>query len=312
MPTLLQLAATVATIVCRGVVKFFMFLTGPVLILVFAALLGVCVYGYFFEFIPPLLPIYGIVPVVIFSIIAILLSFNIAFNYYYCVKTDPGQVPPKIESAIRKAVDGEQEPRVRHCGQCKNVKPLRAHHCSVCNRCVLKMDHHCPWVNNCVGHRNHRFFLLFLFYLGLGCLFLTVIGFPHFLTISGQKQAEGSMFMFVYILCCMLALVLAGFGGVHWYILFRGETMLELWGNRVKRAKKKKTPFDFGWRNNLYVVFGTTSLWVALLPRTAELPMDGIDWSAPVLSYESVAGTDADSRIDSDANLKERITIQVV
>ena len=36
------------------------------------------------------------------------------------------------------------------------------------------MDHHCPWVGNCVGHNNHKFFVQFLIYTTLGCLYSAV------------------------------------------------------------------------------------------------------------------------------------------
>ncbi|CAO3586648.1 unnamed protein product [Absidia cylindrospora] len=52
----------------------------------------------------------------------------------------------------------------RFCKMCKSFKPERSHHCRVCNTCVLKMDHHCSWINGCVGYKNHKIFLLFLFY----------------------------------------------------------------------------------------------------------------------------------------------------
>ncbi|KAL1492831.1 hypothetical protein ABEB36_011013 [Hypothenemus hampei] len=62
------------------------------------------------------------------------------------------------------------------CKKCIAPKPPRAHHCSVCNKCVLKMDHHCPWLNNCVGHRNHRYFYLYMVYMVLGVFFLILCG----------------------------------------------------------------------------------------------------------------------------------------
>lgn len=61
---------------------------------------------------------------------------------------------------------------VRFCEKCKIIKPDRAHHCSVCSCCVLKMDHHCPWVNNCVNFYNYKYFVLFLGYALVYCLYV--------------------------------------------------------------------------------------------------------------------------------------------
>lgn len=46
-------------------------------------------------------------------------------------------------------------------------------------RCILKMDHHCVWLGNCIGLHNYKYFLLFLFYGTITCLFVVVTLFPH-------------------------------------------------------------------------------------------------------------------------------------
>jgi palmitoyltransferase len=35
---------------------------------------------------------------------------------------------------------------------------------------VLKFDHHCPWIGQCVGARNHKFFVNFLQWSSLFCI----------------------------------------------------------------------------------------------------------------------------------------------
>lgn len=69
---------------------------------------------------------------------------------------------------------------VRYCDKCLHVKPDRAHHCSVCGVCVLKMDHHCPWVNNCVNFTNYKYFILFLGYALLYCLYVGLTSLEFF------------------------------------------------------------------------------------------------------------------------------------
>ena len=72
----------------------------------------------------------------------------------------------------------------RVCRRCKSYKPYRAHHCSICQRCIIKMDHHCPWINNCVGIGNHKYFLLFIFYTSVSCLYSLLLIITRFTSCS--------------------------------------------------------------------------------------------------------------------------------
>ena len=49
--------------------------------------------------------------------------------------------------------------------------PPRSEHCGSCNQCTLRVDHHCVWMGNtCIGMMNHKFFILYLFYIVYYCV----------------------------------------------------------------------------------------------------------------------------------------------
>ncbi|PKA60864.1 putative S-acyltransferase [Apostasia shenzhenica] len=63
----------------------------------------------------------------------------------------------------------------KECPTCNIPKPARSKHCGICGRCVARFDHHCGWMNNCIGEKNTRYFMAFLFWHYLICLYGTIV-----------------------------------------------------------------------------------------------------------------------------------------
>ncbi|KHN73409.1 putative palmitoyltransferase ZDHHC20 [Toxocara canis] len=71
----------------------------------------------------------------------------------------------------RMATESGMTKAPNFCYICRLIKPDRAHHCRKCERCVLRMDHHCPVLGECIHMHNHKFFMLFLLWASMLCLF---------------------------------------------------------------------------------------------------------------------------------------------
>jgi len=89
-------------------------------------------------------------------------------SYLMTVFVDPGTPP---EWWLARETERGNPMGLRMCSRSDQLKPPRSHYCSVTRRLVLNMDHFCPWVNNTVGFYNRKFFLLFLVYSCVTCLY---------------------------------------------------------------------------------------------------------------------------------------------
>jgi len=88
----------------------------------------------------------------------------------------PFQTPNQDVVYVYPEKDTGIVPENRYCDVCQAPKPPRTSHCKFCERCTPKMDHHCGWTSNCVGEKNHKFFVLFVFYMTcLSSLFTLVV-----------------------------------------------------------------------------------------------------------------------------------------
>ncbi|XP_045146171.1 palmitoyltransferase ZDHHC15 isoform X2 [Echinops telfairi] len=182
---------------CRRVLSWV-----PVLVIVLVVLWSY--YAYVFELC--LVTILSPAEKVIYLILYHAIFVFFAWTYWKSIFTLPQQPNQKFHLSYtdKERYENEQRPEVqkqmlidmakklpvytrtgsgavRFCERCHLIKPDRCHHCSVCAMCVLKMDHHCPWVNNCIGFSNYKYFLQFLAYSVLYCLYIATTVFSYFI-----------------------------------------------------------------------------------------------------------------------------------
>jgi len=219
-------------------------------------------------------------------------------SYWRTVWTRPGDIPKRFRltadelDSVEGSEDVEVQKRlleqividkdlpvamrtiqgaVRYCEKCATIKPDRAHHCSVCGTCVLKMDHHCPWVNNCVAFNNYKFFVLFLFYGLIYCLYVALTTLKYFLQFwkdvgNGGGEGGGQFhILFLFFVSAMFSISLCSLLGYHIHLVLHNRTTLEAFRAPVFRRGPDKEGFSLGKRGNLSEVFGD-ECWSLLLP----------------------------------------------
>jgi len=210
------------------------------------------------------------------------------WSYWRTVWTNSGSVPKKFKLTAQEldAIEGsscDDEQRrlleqivvekdlpvamrtiqgaVRYCEKCSLIKPDRSHHCSVCGDCVLKMDHHCPWVNNCVAFNNYKFFVLFLLYGLLYCLYVALSSLKYFIYFwTDSKDIPGGRgrfhILFLFFVASMFSISLCSLLGYHIHLVLKNRTTLEAFRAPVFRHGPDKEGFSLGKKGNFVEVFG--------------------------------------------------------
>ncbi|KAI3386779.1 hypothetical protein SNEBB_008863 [Seison nebaliae] len=166
---------------------------------------------------------------------------------------------------LTRNFDGE----IRYCNICNCIKPDRCHHCSICGQCVLKMDHHCPWINNCVGYSNYKFFVLFLFYAFVYCLWVTSTTMKYFIKFWTNNLPDGGgkfHILFVFFTSSMFALSVSSLLFYHLWLTSKNRSTLESFRAPIfATAGPDANGFNLGWRENFKEIFGNDK-FLALLP----------------------------------------------
>ncbi|KAK6360641.1 palmitoyltransferase for Vac8p [Orbilia blumenaviensis] len=192
------------------------------------------------------------------AFLGILFYWMLNWSYTVATFSSPGtpleqkskysSLPTHSSSSITVKASGEE----RFCKKCQCRKPDRTHHCSTCNTCVLKMDHHCPWLANCLGITNYKPFVLFTFYLAVFCLYCCLISSVWIWEVIFKDARFAEQYMpinwiLLAVISGVVGIVVTGFSGYHFYLVFKGETTIEsMEKTRYLTPLRKKNNIPWG------------------------------------------------------------------
>ncbi|KAI6222109.1 Palmitoyltransferase [Aphelenchoides besseyi] len=202
-----------------------------------------------------------------------ILSFLAILSHLRTMLTDPGVVPicrNADNPQKREQADDEDDydsgsdydfvTRKKHfvgedwtiCSRCESYRPPRAHHCRICKRCIRKMDHHCPWVNNCVGEFNQKYFLQFVFYVGILALYAVGIVVLSWIyhdenSTTGQNGPNGELarhYKVIHTVCLsieasLLGLFVLAVSCDQLQAIFNDETIIEAIQRRTINRRRQ-------------------------------------------------------------------------
>ncbi|XP_029163855.1 LOW QUALITY PROTEIN: probable palmitoyltransferase ZDHHC24 [Nylanderia fulva] len=258
---------------------------GDLLSMVFVLIIVPLMYWFGLWIVLPALYRNDILPYSVHFVLGNFIMLNIVGNFTYTVLCDTSTKRCIVPVSTARAADGW-----RLCVICEGLSPPRSWHCNTCDVCILKRDHHCVFTGCCVGHHNHRYFVMFLWYLFLGAAYAFFYGsffiwsrtafefpmsivkmiFPVAIFFFGFDSSIDQFYLLLYVVSLVGTLYTGVLCIYHFNLILRGV---------VGNESNKKITYDMGWKDNVREVFGERWYLAWLLPYIkSQLPHDGVSW----------------------------------
>lgn len=221
-------------------------------------------------------PLYSIV----YSLIGCFILFNVLGNMYQAMRIDT-----TIDSI---QVQIKQLPDWKYCSVCEQYAPPRAFHCFTCKKCVLKRHNHCLFLGKCAGHKNLRFYLLFILYVWLGTVLSNFVNRDYFMNglndlsfktimvtcipwlgwILGMLDLKDFYFVFTNTITFILFFLMFIYFSINFKMALDGQT----WNENAKNIRL----YNLNWKTNLLEIFGSNWKIALVCPfASLQLPSDG-------------------------------------
>jgi len=212
--------------------------------------------------------------------------------YAFLTRSDPGyysstEDEKEYRNRLQEPIHGLLEQghvvlrlKSHYCTHCKIEQPIRTKHCKECEKCVNCFDHHCFWIGNCVGEKNHRLFVIFLFFQ-IGLFGMAIWQF------ASAFQKAPSVFEWLFknwillsglLMSIIFFFVTIGLFVFHFYLISTNQTTWETMGTSTYMTEVPDgvLPFNRGvWVNCLRFWLKNQNNSYKELPLTPPLDEDG-------------------------------------